>query len=217
WPSMARMRKAGRRWRADDARAAAERVMFEGDGAVFTVVPRELFAHHAPLELELGAGRGDFIIERAAATPAHNFLAVELAASVARLLALRAGARGLTNLRVLQADARALINLILPEACLSACHIYFPDPWPKARQAKRRLFTPRFVAGLTRVLAMHAPLYVATDVGAYAAEIFTMLEAGGFEREAGTVPGADQTGFARKFMLEGRPIFAARLVKRSVN
>ncbi|MGH7933527.1 MAG: tRNA (guanine(46)-N(7))-methyltransferase TrmB [Candidatus Binataceae bacterium] len=216
---MARMRKAGRLWRKNDARAAAERVMVAGEGPLFTVDPSTLFECEAPLEVELGAGRGDFIIARAAAMPERNFIAVELAASVARMMAVRGGRAGLTNLRVLRMDARTLVNLMLPEASVSACHIYFPDPWPKERQAKHRLFTSHFVASLGRTLKADAPLYVATDVCVYAAQIFAMLEGGGFRREptATAVAGATQTGFARKFIAEGRPVYAGTFVAVSLD
>src|SRR5579863_81134 len=208
---MARMRKAARLWR-DEARAAAAPIIAAGRADYFTVEPRELFGREAPLELEIGAGRGDFILERAAAAPERNFLAIELAATVAHLMAVRAGRRGLSNLRVIRMDARPLVHLMLAAGSVSACHIYFPDPWPKDRQAKHRLFTPDFARGLVRVLAPDAPLYVATDVQNYARVIFLTLEAVGFIRTGSTVPGAPLTGFARKFIEEGRPIYAAAFV-----
>src|SRR5271155_853951 len=110
---MARMRKAARLWRNDEARSAAAPIMAEGRADYFTVEPQELFERDAPLELEIGAGRGDFIVERAAATPERNFIAVEIAAIVAHLMAVRAGRRGLTNLRVIRMDARPLVHLML--------------------------------------------------------------------------------------------------------
>src|SRR5260370_7977503 len=95
--------------------------------------------------------------------PASDFLSIELGASVAQLMAVRAGRRGLTNLRVIRMDARPLVNLMLAPRSISACHIYFPDPWPKERHVKHRLFTPALVRGLTRVLRPDAPPYAPTD------------------------------------------------------
>src|SRR5579863_4931818 len=160
---MARMRKAARLWR-DEARAAAAPIIAAGRADYFTVEPRELFGREAPLEIEIGAGRGDFILERAAKAPERNFLAVELAATIAQLMAVRAGRSGLNNLKVARMDARTLVNLMLPEASVDAFHIYFPDPWPKERQLKHRLFSEGFAASLKRRLRPHAPLFVATDV-----------------------------------------------------
>jgi tRNA (guanine-N7-)-methyltransferase len=209
---MARLRNAGRVWRSDGAREAAARVLVPSDGPYFAIEPQSLFARAAPLEIELGAGRGDFIIDRAAHFPQHNFLAVEVAATVAQLMAVRAGYCGLTNLRVVRMDARPLVNLMLPDRSVSAYHIYFPDPWPKERQLKHRLFTPFFAASLKRTLAPGAPLYIATDVGDYAGAIFAMVEEAGMRREDVAVPGACGTGFARKFIAAGRAVYAAAYV-----
>jgi tRNA (guanine-N7-)-methyltransferase len=213
---MVRLRKTGRVWRDPEARAVAAPLIVESTGPYFAIDPNSLFGREAPLEVELGAGRGDFIIERAGKMPERNFLAVELAGSVAQLMALRAGRRQLTNVRIVRMDARPLVNLMLPELSVGAYHIYFPDPWPKERHAKHRLFTPYFVASLRRTLIPHAPLYVATDVRAYAEAIFTMLDTGDFHREPIEVPGASGTGFARKFIAAGREVYAGAFVKDEV-
>jgi tRNA (guanine-N7-)-methyltransferase len=204
---MARMRKVARRLGSANARAAARRVIVSCDADYFTVEPQQVFGRDAPLELEIGAGRGDFVIARATAMPESDFLAVELAASVAQLMAVRAGRRGLTNLRILRMDARPLVNLMLPRHTLSACHIYFPDPWPKERHVKHRLFSPGFIDGLARVLKPGAALYIATDISAYAKTIFSMLAASGFTQAQIAAPGATETGYARKFVAQGRPVF----------
>lgn len=204
---MGRLRNAGRVWR--QAGPAAARLMMLCDGPYFTIDVDRLFGRRAPLELEIGAGRGDFIIDRAASIPDHDFLAIESAATVAQLIAIRAGRRSLTNLRVIRMDARTLVNLMLPDASVSAYHIYFPDPWPKERHLKHRLFMPSFVSSLARTLQPGAPLFVATDVLPYAERIFALLLGSGFRRLELPVPGATLTGFARKFIAEGRPIHCA--------
>jgi tRNA (guanine-N7-)-methyltransferase len=205
---MSRIRKGSRVWTGAERLAAAARVMVPNDGGYFTIEPRALFAREAPLEVELGAGRGDFIIARAAAHPERNFLAVELAGTIAQLMAIRAGRAGLQNLRVARMDARPLVTLMLPDASVAAYHIYFPDPWPKERHVKHRLFTPAFAAGLRRTLRPGAPLYVATDVADYAEAIFATLDAAGFVRVHSAAPGAELTGFAMKFRAQGRAVHA---------
>jgi tRNA (guanine-N7-)-methyltransferase len=110
--------------------------------------------------------------------------------------------------------ARPLVNLMLSPRSVSACHIYFPDPWPKERHVKHRLFTPFFVASLARVMRPEAPLYIATDVRYYASAILGMLKASGFAQVDLPVPGAASTGFARKFIAEGRVVFAAAFTLR---
>ncbi len=76
---MARMRKAARIWRNPAAQILAQRVLIPHEAVALAIEPATLFVRAAPLEVELGAGKGDFIIARAAATPERNFLAVELA------------------------------------------------------------------------------------------------------------------------------------------
>jgi tRNA (guanine-N7-)-methyltransferase len=203
---MGRLRNAGRVWR--EAGPTAAHLMVPCDGPYFTVELERLFDRPAPLEVEIGAGRGEFIIEQAAAMPDRHFLAVESAATVAQLIAIRAARRGLSNLRVVRMDARPLLALMLPDASVDAYHIYFPDPWPKERHFKHRLFMPSFVNSLMRTLKRGAPLFVATDVAPYAQRIFALLLESGFHRLDLAVPGATLTGFARKFSIEGRPIYA---------
>jgi len=212
---MSRLRKGSRVWRVAEITAAA-RVLVACDGAIFSIEPRELFERVARLEIEIGAGRGDFILARAAAMPERNFLAVELAGTIAQLMAVRAGRSGLANLKIVRMDARTLVNLMLPVASVDAFHIYFPDPWPKERHIKHRLFTPWFVANLKRKLRPDAPLFVATDVAEYARDIFAMLEESGFVRTEMAVPGAEETGFARRFRAIGKPIYAGAFVGRHV-
>ncbi len=203
---MSRLRKAGKVWSRPGARAAAQRVLFDPEG-VFAIDSASLFARAGALEVEIGAGKGEFIVERAAQLPERNYLAVELSGVISRMLAVRCGRAELGNVRVVRMDARTLVNLMLPDASVAAFHIYFPDPWPKERHHKHRMFTERTVASLGRTLAPGGSLYVATDVPEYAAEIEQMLTAGGFIRAGATTPGGASTGFARKFIAVKRPVF----------
>src|SRR5579863_1601145 len=98
---MSRIRKASRRLYRPEAQAAAAQALITQPADYFGFAPLDWFGRDGPLELEIGAGRGDFLIEHATANPAVDFLAIELAAQVARLMAVRAGRRGLANLRVL--------------------------------------------------------------------------------------------------------------------
>jgi len=211
---MSRLRKGSRVWRGEET-AAAARVLVACEGPVFALEPRTLFEREAPLEIEIGAGRGDFILGRAAAAPERNFLAVELAGTIAQLIAVRAGRSGLNNLKIVRMDARTLVNLMLPKATVAAYHIYFPDPWPKERHVKHRLFTPWFAASLRRTLRPQAPLFVATDVAEYAEAIFAMLGECGFARTELAAPGAETTGFARRFRAAGKRVYAGAFVART--
>ncbi len=210
---MARLRKAAKIWAKPNARELAGQVMIADDGPVFAINPPAIFGRRAPLEIEIGAGKGEFIIERAGTRPEHDFLAIELSAAVTRVLAVRCGRAGLENLRVARIDGRTLVNLLLADASVAAYHVYFPDPWPKGRHLKHRLFTPPFAAGIFRTLEPGGIAYIATDVREYAGEIFAMIEGAGFIRAAELAPGARQTGFARKYLAAGKAVYSASFRK----
>ncbi|MGO9607029.1 MAG: tRNA (guanine(46)-N(7))-methyltransferase TrmB [Candidatus Binataceae bacterium] len=205
---MARLRKAAKIWRQPESRRAADSALFAAEGAVFMIDLQSIFSRTAPIEIEIGAGKGDFVAARAAEFPDRNFLAVELSGVVSRMLAVRCGRAGLANLRVVRMDARTLVNLMLPAGSISAYHVYFPDPWPKERHHKHRLFTPYLGASLKRTLVSGGALYVATDVAQYADDIFAMLGAGGMARSSEPVPGCDRTGFGRRFAAAGKAVYA---------
>jgi tRNA (guanine-N7-)-methyltransferase len=109
-------------------------------------------------------------------------------------------------------DARTLINLMLPAGSLSACHVYFPDPWLTLSQQKHRMFSPGFARRLRRVLAPAAIVHVATDVEPYATEMFAMLAEAGFRRVEVAAPGARASGFGLKYLAQGKAVFSASFV-----
>jgi tRNA (guanine-N7-)-methyltransferase len=205
---MARLRKAAKIWRRPQSRTAAGCAEVEAADGLFAVNPAAIFGSSAPLEIELGAGTGDFIIARAGEFPDRNFLAIESSGVVSRMLAVRCGRAALGNLRVIRMDGRTLVNLMIGPGSVSSYHVYFPDPWPKERHRKRRLFTPYLVTNLERTLAPGGALYVATDVGDYAGEIFAMLDATALVCSAEEVPGCAKTAFGRKFAASGQTIHA---------
>ena len=206
---MARLRKAARIWGNPKSREIGERVLFVPADNLFSIDPPAMFGRRAPVEIEIGAGKGEFIIERSAGFPERNFIAVQPSSTIPRVLAVRCGRAGLDNLRVVRMDARTLVNLMLPDASVACYHIYYPDPWPKERHIKHRLFTPTLAASLFRTVEPGAITYVATDVREYAGEIFPMMLAAGFIRAVEAAPGAERTGFARKYVAAGKPVYSA--------
>jgi tRNA (guanine-N7-)-methyltransferase len=203
--SMARLRKS----RKILGRAGQQVSLPASATDFFCLEPGQLFPAPAPIEVELGSGRGDFILERAGQFPQRNFLAVELAGSIFQLLAIRVARSGLGNLRALRADARPVVNLMLPGESVRAFHVYFPDPWPKSRHSKHRLFSPRLVAGLARCLEPGGRIYLATDVDWYFEHIAIMFEGQDFRLAKENVPGAERTNFGRRFATAGKTIHAA--------
>jgi len=212
---MSRLRKASRVWRDGGALEAASRAMLSQEVNYFTIEPDAIFGRRAPLEIEIGAGKGDFILEYASANPETNFLAIELSGTVGQLLAVRCGRAELPNVRVAKMDARTLVNLMLPDATVAAFHIYYPDPWPKERHIKHRMVSPYFVRNLSRALSEDGNVYAASDVKEWAEEIFAMLEEGGFRRIEKEPPGAKRSAFGRKYMAQGKPVYFASFEKAS--
>jgi tRNA (guanine-N7-)-methyltransferase len=205
---MARLRNSARilKQARGDVEPLRGPARFIADAAFFSLEPERLFARPAPLEIEIGAGKGDFILERAREFPQRNFLAIERGGAVFRWLAVRTAQCDLPNLRALYADARPLVGLMLPSASVAAYHIYFPDPWPKNRHSRHRLFSRSTVCGLARTLVPAGHLYLATDVVWYFDHIVSLLAERGFQPVATTVPGADKTNFGRRFAATGRVI-----------
>jgi tRNA (guanine-N7-)-methyltransferase len=206
--SMARLRKSRKFIGAAGSHAGALRAASGAAADFFSLEPRQLFADAAPLEVELGSGKGDFILERARQFPQRNFLALELAGSVFQWLAIRVARSGLGNLRAIRADARSAVNLMLPAASVRVFHIYFPDPWPKSRHSKHRLLSPSLTQGLARCLEPGGRIYLATDVDWYYEHAAAVLCQGGFRLSEERVPGAERTNFGRRFAAEGKAIHA---------
>ncbi|MFO0788742.1 MAG: tRNA (guanosine(46)-N7)-methyltransferase TrmB [Pirellulales bacterium] len=123
-----------------------------------------LFERAAPLEVEVGSGKGLFMLSAAAKNAAHNFLGIEIATKYARFAAARLAKAGLTNAVMVHGDAQPIFAELLPENSLAAVHVYFPDPWWKKRHAKRRVLNEVFVHQVERVLVPGGALHYWTDV-----------------------------------------------------
>lgn len=135
------------------------------------------FGRDAPAVLEIGFGMGGTTAAIAAAMPDKNFLGVEVhTPGVGSLLKL-IGEQGLTNLRLIQHDAVEVVNHMIAPRSLAGVHVFFPDPWHKARHNKRRLLQPAFVALLASRLAPGGYLHCATDWEDYAQQMLEVLAA----------------------------------------
>ena len=161
-------------------------------------------------EVELGFGKGRYLLGSAAATPGRPFLGVEIVSKYFRLAVRRAAARRLDNLILLRGEALYLISTLLPAAMARTVHVYFPDPWPKSRHHRRRLLDPRTV---DLVLSLLEPssgrLCFATDHVEYGEAVVETLEghpAVELERLAGGWPEGPRTNYEAKFAARGRRI-----------
>jgi tRNA (guanine-N7-)-methyltransferase len=131
----------------------------------------------AEIELEIGFGRGRFALERAVVNPDALVLGVETRRKHVHTAAEVAATRGLTNVVFRHGDARELVARFTPDACCARIFINFPDPWWKARHAKRTVVTPALAGELARLLRPGGELFVQTDV-AERAEAFHQVLGG---------------------------------------
>src|SRR5579862_1665052 len=122
-----------------------------------------VFGRNAPLIVEIGCGAGRTLIGMALQRPECDFIGIERAGEYYRELRARVDKRKLANARVARIDAAHLIHHFFADASVTEYHIYFPDPWPKKRHLKRRLFTDPFCADLRRTMTPGGILYFATD------------------------------------------------------
>jgi tRNA (guanine-N7-)-methyltransferase len=164
------------------------------------------FGRRVPVVLEIGFGMGDATAATAAADPERGYLGVEVhTPGIGNLLAL-VGELGLTNVRVAHGDAMELVRRLEP-GVLDAVHVFFPDPWPKARHHKRRLIRPDNVALLRERLRPGGLLHCATDWPDYAVAMAETLDADPGLRPAGNDrSGRPETKFERRGAQAGRPI-----------
>mgnify|MGYP001587105284 FL=1 len=171
--------------------------------------PGELLKGEGALELEIGFGKGRYLLRRAAAEPRHRFCGIEIASEYFRLAARRLAHRRLTNLLLLEGDASYYATALLPRGRFAAVHVYFPDPWPKLRHQKRRLFSTEAIDLVAGLVAPGGRLWFATDFLEYGAHVRRILESYPGARVAAldaVWPDGARTNYEAKYIAEGRPI-----------
>lgn len=141
------------------------------------VDPTAWFDSPGPLEIEIGCGKGGFLLERARSRPDLRLLGIEWANKYFRYCADRMARWNLTNVRVMRTDARHFFIHHMPAECLSVLHLYHPDPWPKKRHHKRRLVQPDFVAAAIRAIKPGGYWLVQSDHEEYFGIIKAVLDA----------------------------------------
>ena len=175
-----------------------------------------LFGNDHPIEIEIGFGKGLFLLTQGAARPNTNFLGIEIERKYTLLTATRIARVPLLNVKLACTDARWFLQERVAPASMSALHIYFPDPWWKTRHRKRKLFTRDFAERCVRVLQESGRLHFVTDVADYFADTIEMLK-DVTALNALPTPTSDVeylTNFERKYRLEGRAIHRALYEKK---
>jgi tRNA (guanine-N7-)-methyltransferase len=180
-----------------------------------------IFGRPGPIHIEIGTGKGGFLLNEARGQPDANFLGIEWARKYYRYAVDRIGRWGLKNVRIIRTDAVHFLTEFVPDNSVDCFHIYFPDPWPKKRHHKRRLFCAENLKHLLRGLKTGGELKIATDHAEYfdvikkltAAEN-NMLEEIEFTRPAGAEVGEwVGTNFERKYLKQNIPIYTLAVRK----
>jgi tRNA (guanine-N7-)-methyltransferase len=169
-----------------------------------TLVPGD-----GPWEVEIGFGKGRYLLRRALAEPQRRFLGVEVATQYFALLVGRARRRGVRNLVAVRGEAQPLLSAVLPRGFADAVHVYFPDPWPKTRHLRRRLFDAQSVDLVLGLLRPGGTLYFATDFLEYGEAVAALLTDHPrtvVRRLEGGWPEGPRTNYEAKYLVEGRPI-----------
>jgi tRNA (guanine-N7-)-methyltransferase len=178
---------------------------------------RGVFGNDHPVEMEVGFGKGLFLVSQGAARPQTNFLGIEIERKYVLFTATRIAKRQLANVKLACTDARWLLKERIAAGSVAALHVYFPDPWWKTRHRKRKLVTRDFADQCVRVLKPGGRLHFITDVEAYFRETIDMLKEVSSLRALPAPSGEEEglTNFERKYRHEGRAIYRAKYEKSS--
>ncbi len=144
-----------------------------------------IFGREAPLEVEIGFGKGQFLLTAAAARPQSNFVGLEIRDFLVDSVLARARALGLGNVHALHCNANTALNVLFSPGEVQRFYVHFPDPWFKKRHHKRRVVTPETAIMMRDLLAPGGEIHVMTDYEPIALDIRECFEAAGLENAAG--------------------------------
>jgi tRNA (guanine-N7-)-methyltransferase len=186
------------------------------------VDPSSWFDAPGPFEVEIGCGKGGFLLSRARAFPVIRFLGIEWANKFYRYAADRMARWQVSNVRLMRTDAGVFVTRHLPPECVSVLHLYHPDPWPKKRHHKRRLVQPHFAEAAIRCLVSGGRWMIQSDHEEYFHWIRSVLdghtdlrEIDWDEADASAGPDWKGTNFEVKYTREGRRIHRVAYEKSS--
>jgi tRNA (guanine-N7-)-methyltransferase len=181
----------------------------------------DVFGNANPVEIEVGFGKGLFLLNAGKRSPQTNFLGIEIVRKYQLFAATRLAMQEVKNVKVACTDARLYIRDFVADASVQTLYLFFPDPWWKTRHHKRRVFTEEFARETLRILKSGGALVVVTDVADYA-EMVRETVALIPEFVVGPPPVENEpthdmdylTNFERKFRKEGRTIHRMRWEKQ---
>jgi tRNA (guanine-N7-)-methyltransferase len=184
----------------------------------------QLFGRSAPVHIEVGTGKGTFLLNEARARPEVNFIGIEWARPFYLFSLDRFGRWGLPNVRIIHTDAAIFLSLYVPSESVDCFHIYFPDPWPKKSHRKKRMLQQYNMPFLIRSLKPGGEIRIATDHAEYfeqierVVDLFSdVLEPVEFTRPAGAKEGElVGTNYERKYLQDKRAVRTLALRKRPI-
>ena len=182
-----------------------------------------IFGRCGPVHIEIGSGKGTFLLNQGKAKPDVNFLGIEWARKYYRHAIDRIGRWGLENVRITRTDATDFVTNLVPDNSVDCFHIYFPDPWPKRKQHKRRFFSSSNLVQVLRCLTDDGIIKFVTDHEHYfqqvrkiVTELRDKLAEIEFEPAAGAGAGeVIGTNYERKYIKENRNVYAIALKKQT--
>ena len=158
-----------------------------------------------PLEIELGAGDGSFLVAWAGLRSERNFCGVERLLGRLRKIERKVRRAGFPHVRLLRIEAGYFLEYMVPQGSVSAIHIYFPDPWPKRKHWRHRLINDAFTEVVARALIPSGVIYLRTDDQPYYAQMKQVFERNAKFEAVATPPElrAVLTDFERGFHARG--------------
>lgn len=180
------------------------------------------FGSDAPVEVEIGSGKGLFLTKAAQCFPERWFVGVELARSYATYIASRLAKAQVANAMIFQGDGVKFADEHLADSSVDAFHVYFPDPWWKKKHRKRRVLNERLVKAIERKLKPQGRLHFWTDVQEYFETTLELIAAETRLQGPLSVPEAQpehdldyRTHFERRKRLDGLPIYRSEYIRVS--
>lgn len=195
-----------------------EHYLLQSDKEAVHATIGSLKARGTPLEVDLGCGRGRFLIARAQRCPSHAFLGIERVLLRLRKVDARAVQNGISNTRLIRAEIMSALRELIPRQTVDVYYLYFPDPWPKRRHHVRRVVSPDFINAIHDTLALGGIIHLCTDHADY----FRAMESAWskdsrFAQTSPYIPGEDEeTDFGLIFRRKGLPIHRCSFQKASM-
>lgn len=182
--------------------------------------PQSLFDREQDLEIEVGSGKGLFVLSESGRVPERNFIGNEIARKYCRFAAYRLAQEEHNNAKMISGDGLRLFREFLPDNCAVAVHVYFPDPWWKTKHRRRRVMRQPLIEDIQRVLKPSGIFHFWTDVEEYFKETMGLMKE--YSDLSGPHPVAEppaehdmdyRTHFERRMRKNDHPIYRSQFHK----